>query len=157
MFVINYEDYDSISIKMAFEFVLLLTLIIIFIISFCGLLQKIKQTYQQERIIAERNAQRNAARNQINSISDVFVNPSFVDDRGAQHGESYGGIFPGSPPPYTQTYMEPPPKYEDIFKTVNEVTVPTTEPPRHAPSSNVPAAVHTNHNPTIFATAATCQ
>lgn len=41
---------------MGFELLLLSGLIFVFIISFCGLLQKIKQSYERERLIAGKSS-----------------------------------------------------------------------------------------------------
>jgi len=96
---------------MTFEIVLLGAIIFIFIVSFCGLLQKIKQTYDRERIIAERLARRREQRVQRNSdpFEEVYINPAFTS-------ETNGVIFPTAPPPYSQYYVEPPPKYDEVIK-----------------------------------------
>lgn len=105
---------------MGFELLLLCALIFIFIVSFCGLLQKIKQSYDRERMIAERLTRRQAERNSGDSFSDVYVNSAFQSDR---NNES--GIFPAAPPPYSQNYADAPPKYEDVIKT-EDIDVPAT-------------------------------
>lgn len=92
---------------MAFEFILLAALIFIFLVSFCGLLQKIKQTYDRERLIAERIARRRELQRSQRSSDGSFDYPDFGYE---------GGILPGGPPPYTEYHIEPPPKYEDIVK-----------------------------------------
>ncbi|XP_019866636.1 uncharacterized protein LOC109595655 [Aethina tumida] len=90
---------------MSFEFFLLGTLIVIFLISFCGLLQKVRQTYETERRIIERAQINN--QNAATSIVELY-NPSFDCDN--------EGIFPNAPPPYSQ--LDLPPNYEDIMKDV---------------------------------------
>ncbi|CAG9856224.1 unnamed protein product [Phyllotreta striolata] len=93
---------------MTLELLLLCSLIFIFIVSFCGLLQKIKQSYQRERIIADRMARRQTGRR--DAQSDAYINSTFVEDF-----DTGSGIFPEAPPPYTQP--DDPPKYEDIVKS----------------------------------------
>ncbi|XP_018571946.1 uncharacterized protein LOC108911485 isoform X1 [Anoplophora glabripennis] len=105
---------------MGFELLLLCALIFIFIVSFCGLLQKIKQSYDRERMIADRLARRQTERNSEDSFSDVYVNSAFQSER---NNES--GIFPAAPPPYSQNYADAPPKYEDVIKT-EDIDVPAT-------------------------------
>ncbi|CAH1972488.1 unnamed protein product [Acanthoscelides obtectus] len=80
---------------MAFELILLSGLIFIFILSFCGLLQKIKQSYEREQIIAERLARRHEDAARRATIDSVYVNSAYIADI---HNES--GIFPEAPPPY---------------------------------------------------------
>lgn len=110
---------------MAIELLLLGSLIFIFIVSFCGLLQKIKQSYERERAIAERMARRHTTRNEDNS--DAYVNTTFVEDF-----DTGSGIFPCAPPPYT--HIDEPPKYEDIIKaqadTITVVPAVNSEPTR---------------------------
>ncbi|KAG5889707.1 hypothetical protein JTB14_029737 [Gonioctena quinquepunctata] len=120
------------STMMGFELLLLSALIFMFIVSFCGLLQKIKQSHERERIIADRIARRHET---ASTNSDSFVNTTYVET------ESTNGIFPGAPPPYSQ--MDSPPKYEDIIKS--EVVVTIDRPPgvvRNPPSESgtIPAA-----------------
>ncbi|XP_060522515.1 uncharacterized protein LOC132699675 isoform X2 [Cylas formicarius] len=103
---------------MAFELILLGALIFIFIVSFCGLLQKIKQTYERERVIAERIARRREQEQtdrRSESFSEIYINPAFATEA--------SGIFPGGPPPYSNYYLEPPPKYDDVIK-VHAIDVP---------------------------------
>ncbi|KAJ8970432.1 hypothetical protein NQ317_014984, partial [Molorchus minor] len=85
--------------RMALELLLLCALIFIFIVSFCGLLQKIKQSYERERIIAERIVRRQAVpdQNSTDSFSEVYVNSGYLPDI---RNES-GGVFPSAPPPYS--------------------------------------------------------
>ncbi|XP_023030084.1 uncharacterized protein isoform X2 [Leptinotarsa decemlineata] len=112
---------------MGFELLLLCCLIFMFVVSFCGLLQKIKQSYEHERAVADRIARRHER-----NSSDSFVNTTYVDTE--------SGIFPGAPPPYT--HADPPPKYEDVIKsqvevTINRVPLMVREPPS-APSNMAP-------------------
>lgn len=120
---------------MAFELILLGALIFIFIISFCGLLQKIKQTYDRERFLAARLAQRREQQlrqRRSDSFTEVYINPSFVS-------ESNGGVFPtAAPPPYSQYYTEPPPKYDDVIKVHQPYLAPAAE--EDIPTENRPVA-----------------
>ncbi|KAL1493858.1 hypothetical protein ABEB36_009544 [Hypothenemus hampei] len=99
---------------MAFELILLGALIFIFIVSFCGLLQKIKQTYDRERLIAERVVRRREQQERIrrpdDSFTEIYLNPAF----GSSSLEE--GIFPAAPPPYSRYQSEAPPKYDDVVK-----------------------------------------
>ncbi|XP_066259467.1 uncharacterized protein [Euwallacea similis] len=106
---------------MAFELILLGALIFIFIISFCGLLQKIKQTYDRERLLAERIARRreDAQRRSTESFTEIYVNPTF-------NNSSNGGVFPTAPPPYSLFYSEAPPKYNEAVK-VHQANVSSIE------------------------------
>ncbi|XP_057659093.1 uncharacterized protein LOC130895667 isoform X1 [Diorhabda carinulata] len=94
---------------MTLEVLILCSLIFVFIISFCGLLQKIKQSYERERIIAERLAHRHVPRD---GSSDAYINSTFIED--LESTDRDVGIFPSAPPPYAP--LEAPPKYEDIIK-----------------------------------------
>ncbi|XP_056641427.1 uncharacterized protein LOC130448193 isoform X3 [Diorhabda sublineata] len=94
---------------MTLEVLILCSLIFVFIISFCGLLQKIKQSYERERIIAERLAHRHDPRD---GSSDAYINSTFIED--LESTDRDVGIFPSAPPPYAP--LEAPPKYEDIIK-----------------------------------------
>ncbi|KAJ8928104.1 hypothetical protein NQ314_019361 [Rhamnusium bicolor] len=108
---------------MALELLLLCALIFIFIVSFCGLLQKIKQSYDRERMIADRITRRQAAeRNSTESLTEVYVNSAYLPD--VRNDNS--GIFPAAPPPYSQNYMDPPPNYEDVIKTEN-IEIPQSD------------------------------
>ncbi|XP_050306207.1 uncharacterized protein LOC126743253 [Anthonomus grandis grandis] len=95
---------------MVFELTLLGALIFIFIISFCGLLQKIRQTYDRERLLAERIARRRAQeriqRHSNDSFAEVYMNGD----------NNNGSIFPEAPPPYSHYNIEPPPKYDEVVK-----------------------------------------
>ncbi|CAG9763961.1 unnamed protein product [Ceutorhynchus assimilis] len=95
---------------MALELILLGALIFIFIVSFCGLLQKIRQTYERERLLAERLRRRPPRR--VSNI-EVFT------------------VFPAvaAPPPYTQNYIDEPPKYEEIIKADDDIMRITNPPP----------------------------
>ncbi|XP_066152316.1 uncharacterized protein [Euwallacea fornicatus] len=106
---------------MAFELILLGALIFIFIISFCGLLQKIKQTYDRERLIAERIARHRADTRRISteSFTEIYVNPAF-------NNSSNGGVFPTAPPPYSLFYSEAPPQYDEVVK-VHRANVSSVE------------------------------
>ncbi|KAH1007261.1 uncharacterized protein LOC109536490 isoform X2 [Dendroctonus ponderosae] len=141
--------------EMAFELVLLGALIFIFIVSFCGLVQKIKQTYTRERLLAERLARRaeRQARRRSVDFTDIYVNPSF-------NSPANGGIFPGAPPPYSQHYTEPPPKYEEAIKvcaanvqtspqhveTRSSETRPGSEPPPYTITLTTPIAATSIRN-----------
>ncbi|XP_044263612.1 uncharacterized protein LOC123010632 [Tribolium madens] len=96
---------------MVIELVLLSGLIIIFIASFCGLLQKIRRTYEQDREYTARMT--NVSSPQL-SLTEIYINPTFTENT-ENHSVSQG-VFPCAPPPYTEVYCEPPPKYEDIIK-----------------------------------------
>lgn len=119
---------------MAFELILLGVLIFIFIVSFCGLLQKIKQTYNRERLLAARIARRrelDRRRRLDDSLDDIFVNPSFNSSNPSD------SVFPSAPPPYSLYISEAPPKYEDAVKVHQQTSqserirepVPATAPP----------------------------
>nr|CAH7761945.1 unnamed protein product [Callosobruchus chinensis] len=110
---------------MTFELILLSGLIFIFIISFCGLLQKIKQSYERERIIAERLANRNGDAHRA-TMDSVYMNSAYIAD--VNNGS---GIFPEAPPPYI--YVCPPPKYDEVIK---DSTIPV-------PTNNTTAATQT--------------
>ncbi|KAF5280876.1 hypothetical protein FQR65_LT03025 [Abscondita terminalis] len=71
--------------------------------SCCGLLKKIRKTYDDPR-------------GRVISVSPLTI-PNQVYP-GIYQSDSYSnGVFPGhfSPPPYLE-YMEPPPKYEELIK-----------------------------------------
>jgi len=113
---------------MAFELLLLVALIIIFVVTFCGLLQKIRKTYERDRRQAERELANNRTNRTNNdaTLSEVYVNPTFFPEANRTSENSLGsdGVFPSAPPPYTETYCDSPPKYEDIVK--DQVTVTAT-------------------------------
>ncbi|XP_050507396.1 uncharacterized protein LOC114328720 [Diabrotica virgifera virgifera] len=104
---------------MGVEVYLLFCLVFIFIISFCGLLQKIRQSYERERIIAARFRAERLARQRSTQVenSDAYINRTFVEEF-----DSFSGVFPTAPPP-PYAHIEQPPKYEDIVKTQPEITV----------------------------------
>ncbi|KAJ3661116.1 hypothetical protein Zmor_005531 [Zophobas morio] len=96
------------------ELILLISLIIIFIASFCGLLQKIRKSYERDRELTERVTNISSPRL---SLTEIYINPTFTpeNENGQNHSTNHG-VFPCAPPPYTELYCEPPPKYEDIIK-----------------------------------------
>nr|CAI5850245.1 unnamed protein product [Callosobruchus analis] len=124
---------------MTFELILLSGLIFIFIISFCGLLQKIKQSYERERIIAERLANRNNEDARRATIDSVYVNSAYTPD--VYNGS---GIYPEAPPPYI--YVCPPPKYDEIIKDsvmpvpINNATAATQTTATSTPMNSSPPA-----------------
>ncbi|XP_076268630.1 uncharacterized protein LOC143201436 isoform X2 [Rhynchophorus ferrugineus] len=119
---------------MTLEFILLAALIFIFMISFCGLLQKIKQTYDRERLIAEQLARRRG-----NERSQRSSDSSYGCGNDGLTNEE--GVFPGGPPAYTEYYMEPPPKYDEVVKiTVTDIVIAQQRPDSSIPPPNLPAA-----------------
>ncbi|KAJ8924047.1 hypothetical protein NQ315_006824 [Exocentrus adspersus] len=137
---------------MALELVLLCALIFIFIVSFCGLLQKIKQSYDRERMIADRLARRQAAdRNSGESFSEVYVNSAYQSELRGSGNES--GVFPSAPPPYSQNYADPPPKYEDVIKT-EDIDGPDTGPVTRSdpPAASELPRVHSSPPPYTIST-----
>ncbi|CAH0552018.1 unnamed protein product [Brassicogethes aeneus] len=102
---------------MSLELFMLFLFIIIFFLSFCGLLKKIRQTYEEESQIIVNFYAARSRRDQRSTISSMvdWHNPSFL-------GEN--GIYPNAPPPYSQ--LDLPPKYEDIIRDMRANTINTS-------------------------------
>lgn len=96
---------------MGIELTLLIPVIVLFIISFCGLLKKIRKSYEAERIIDGKSyiilikeirkmwvLDRNVGTLSNISIPEIYVNQSFSRESENSTSES---VFPGAPPPYS--------------------------------------------------------
>ncbi|KAF2883297.1 hypothetical protein ILUMI_22886 [Ignelater luminosus] len=91
---------------MELELFVILALIVLFLVSCCGLIQKIRENYEEDR-------------GRVISVTQIHV-PNQMYNNNAFHsgGEDLSsGVFPSNltPPPYTE-YIEPPPRYEDLLK-----------------------------------------
>ncbi|XP_018333150.1 uncharacterized protein LOC108742436 [Agrilus planipennis] len=95
---------------MNFELFVVLVLIFVFLLSCGGLIQKVRQSYEERAHII--------AVQRVSAARQIHHNQGYYDD-------SSTGVFPGGlcPPPYTE-YNDPPPKYEEIVKESIVVNMP---------------------------------
>jgi hypothetical protein len=86
------------AMGMEVELVLLAALIVIFVISFCALLQKIRKTYENDRELTERVT---SVSSQQLSLTEIYINPTFTSENENGGNNNSQGVFPCAPPPYT--------------------------------------------------------
>lgn len=101
------------------ELFIIIVLIILVLVSCCGLLQKIRKSYEENP-------------GHVISVTQISVPNSNIYQPDAYSNSVFPAQF--SPPPYLE-YMDPPPKYEDLIKQ-NQIGIELVEnqPTRNAPS-----------------------
>nr|XP_022902611.1 uncharacterized protein LOC111415260 [Onthophagus taurus] len=102
----NSVTVDS-EVMMGFELIIVVALIVLFIVSLCSLLQKIRKAYAQDHV------RRRTTDQQIFTVPTDGP-PPYDNQNDANHG-----VYPCAPD-YTG-YYDPPPKYDDVIKSDHAV------------------------------------